>query len=188
MIISLGSDCSVSNEMQIHNYRQCSLPFDWITTRGGISKLVSTKFEFFLPNVTHNSGDYFNSLTNVIFSHDQFPEDNEKYTRRINRFYNILESTPSIIFVRKSHMTHYHGDPIVLDDSEDMNSVAEWLEMNYPKLKFIILLMKMCSVCCYNEHLHKNIRCVNMENRTEQQDIGQDICKIADEFGIEREN
>jgi len=126
--ISLGSTCSVAYQLQKLGLKKESLPFDWIRCPNILSvlQLISMNFCGFLANLTYlkdetkfpfiddtldnfdNISDkqtkiYYNNLLSIGFYHD-FKDDitlkdvNEKYQRRIKRFYELIK-TPSI-FIR----------------------------------------------------------------------------------------
>lgn len=123
--ISLGSTCSIAKQMQNHNVKCESLPFDWIKTKkfDSVIELLSNNFTKFLDNLEFVKNDdkffveninnamssiYYNKLYDIHFCHDfhnsnledQIKEVQEKYQRRICRLYNIIKSTNEIIFIR----------------------------------------------------------------------------------------
>jgi len=72
----------------------------------------------------------FNCISKTEFPHNIFPNDNEKFVRRIERLKNILEtSDEKIFFLRKGHATHNHiennMDVIKSDlaDAEDLDNI-----------------------------------------------------------------
>ncbi len=113
-IISLGSFCSPALELERLGFRDGSYPFDWILshTFKKVLDLIDTSFkEAFVPNQLYQRRDarqiYENKLFDLIFVHDfsgyesfdrQYKNFNEKYQRRIKRFYDsIIEPT---LFIR----------------------------------------------------------------------------------------
>jgi hypothetical protein len=112
-IVSLGSSCSIAYQLQKHNYRISSYPFDWIKVNKleNIITCLKNNFEDFIPNIAEQEGKLTNKypfieddiyenndiMTKIVrnkynmdFVHD-FRENNymqviEKYKRRINKF------------------------------------------------------------------------------------------------------
>lgn len=112
-IVSLGSFCSVAMELEKKGLRGASYPFDW---------LISDSFECVISEIENGFGDFLNleflkrehrpdvcgnTKTRMHFYHDfnvsssieeQIPVLQEKYSRRIQRFYSDI-SQPTL-FVR----------------------------------------------------------------------------------------
>ena len=112
-IISLGSFCSVAMELEKKGLRGASYPFDW---------LISDSFECVMHEIENGFCDFLdlqslqrehrpdvcgNTKTRMHFYHDfsaagsieeQLPALQEKYARRIRRFYSDI--TRPTLFVR----------------------------------------------------------------------------------------
>lgn len=112
-IISLGSFCSVAMELEKKGLRGASYPFDW---------LISDSFECVMREIENGFSDFLdlqslqrehrpdvcgNTKTRMHFYHDfsaagsieeQLPALQEKYDRRIRRFYSDI--TRPTLFVR----------------------------------------------------------------------------------------
>lgn len=113
-IISLGFFCSTALELERIGLRSNSNPFDWILSYD-ISKviyLINNKFEDFL-NIKYlkqyrsNPNFYVNTKYDIHFYHDfdkyktleeQIEDIDNKYRRRINKFYEVIKS--KTLFVR----------------------------------------------------------------------------------------
>lgn len=113
IIINLGSCCQTSLQLRDHNFKREAFPFDWLLNNfNGLCLLLEEDFKDFLnPQVLEykslstiypNHSVVLNKKYNFEFRHD-FPLNNpkfmdfydlnlEKYTRRINRFYNVVKT------------------------------------------------------------------------------------------------
>ena len=115
-IISLGCDCQVASQLQLHGLRKYALPFDWLLTPC-ITKILENKFEGFMtPDnfefvVSETDGKYVldkkyqTRLLHDFKMQEDFLKDYEeiaaKYDRRIERLYNIISSSDNPLFIRK---------------------------------------------------------------------------------------
>lgn len=113
-IISLGSFCSTSSEIERLGYRDGSYPFDWVLshTMKNVLMLIENNFEgLFEDDYIYQWKDelstYENTKYDIIFVHDfskwkrfeqQLPDIREKYQRRIVRFYKAISE--KTLFVR----------------------------------------------------------------------------------------
>ena len=141
IIIPIGIDCGVATFLKEYNLRTMSLPFDWIITYKGVSNIIKNKFLNFLPPLQ-------SSTEGIRFVHDEFPENTEKYKRRINRFHNLLSSPPShITFFRKGHLIHNHGESDIVNEVDDIIKLDEYLSSEYPNFDYKIILTLSCHQC-----------------------------------------
>lgn len=118
MVCSLGERCMTAHQMRLNKLRSESNPFDWLIT-SNINSVVDTLLnhwsQFFIKEnliIEHNGTEHLSvtdSTTGFISLHDfdsNIPFDEEynkfinKYTRRIQRFMNLIYSKNSILFVR----------------------------------------------------------------------------------------
>ena len=127
--ISLGSTCSVAIQGQKLNQRVQAYPFDWQRTDDldNISDAIENKFDGYISSVIKkNDSNKFPYMTDDVFPqtnnstiksiimqnkygikfyHD-FSSDisvddvNQKYQRRIIRFYDTIKSTNKVFFIR----------------------------------------------------------------------------------------
>ncbi len=122
-IISLGFFCSVSSELERLGLRDSSYPFDWlISSFDGVLELIDNGFKEFLcmdfmQQYSNNPSFYINKKYNIHFYHDfdkfkkceeQIEDINNKYRRRINRFYkSIQEPTLFIRYIKDQKESDY---------------------------------------------------------------------------------
>lgn len=141
--ISLGYFCSVASELERIGLRNESSPFDWlISDFEGIIMAIQDNFEDFLEYdyLVQNRqypAYYLNTKYNVHFYHDfspyaslreQLPLVQEKYRRRIKRFYaSISEPT---LFIR-----YISDEQLVNGSSKELL----WIDEHYDE---IITLLK----------------------------------------------
>lgn len=134
--ISLGYFCSVALELERIGLRSMSFPFDWVDCPfRSIMEAIDKHFADFLnadffSQDSKNRRQYYNSKYDLYFVHDfdryrplrdQLPEVEEKYNRRIERFYHaILEPT---LFIR------YISDEKKTADGKSAD--LKWIEDNY---------------------------------------------------------
>lgn len=126
VFISLGSTCSIAYNLKLRELRQCSLPFDWVRIKNlnNVSKLLQNKFSDFLDISTFNfkeisnkfmvngkCGSYIYKNKYCGFYHEFndyienicLKEFIDKYKRRIQRLYDILQSEEEITFIREEN-------------------------------------------------------------------------------------
>ena len=89
IVIPIGVDCGNASFCKENNLRNFSLPFDWAVTYNGVSKIIKNDFNDYIPKDNKS----LNIIDDVYFMHSEFPKDNEKMTRRINRIKNLLETS-----------------------------------------------------------------------------------------------
>jgi hypothetical protein len=149
IIIPIGIDCGVATFLKEYNLRTMSLPFDWIMTYKGVSSIIKNKFHNFLPkpSPTKSTKDLI-TPEGIRFVHDDFPQNTEKYERRINRFHTLLSSPPSqITFIRKGHLIHNHTESDIVNEVDDIIKLDEYLSSKYPNLVYKIILTLSCHQC-----------------------------------------
>lgn len=133
--ISLGYFCSIAMDLEKLGLRSESSPFDWlISDFEGVIRAIENHFEDFLePNYlvqnTHNRAHYKNVKYDFQFFHDftqyrplldQLPSVNDKYHRRIERFYKSI--TEPTLFIR--YINDKPGD-------DNVSKELRWIEDNY---------------------------------------------------------
>lgn len=159
IIIPIGIDCFIADELRKNNKRFFSLPFDWTVTYNGITDIIKNNFIDYLPKIENNS--LVNLLSNTYFIHNKFPNDYDKMNRRIHRFRNLLnEEINQLIFIRKSHCLYHHDESILYNcklknDITDCEELYDYLKINYPKLNFKIMIILMCNNCFSNNYSEK---------------------------------
>ena len=152
MIVSIGSDCHMTEFLKKNNLRSSAFPFDWIVSYNGVSKCIEDNFNNFIPKYLNRINDY-----DMFFYHDfdgcNVYDHISKYNRRIERFKNILETTTEeITFCRKGHCPHHHNEhnekyTNITDDIEDVYSLDDILQKKYPKLNYKIIVILVCGKC-----------------------------------------
>ncbi len=122
--VSLGNSCSIAYNLRLHKLREESYPFDWVrvTNFNNITTLIDNKFNDFLDidtfvfkefsdnfEVNSKMGSYiyknnycsfYHEFENRI-DHEKLIPFKEKYTRKIRRFLDLLQSNKKIIFIRE---------------------------------------------------------------------------------------
>jgi hypothetical protein len=113
-IIPIGSNCRVGLAMKELGIRKMSLPFDWmLTTMKSINEIIKNDFEDFynedvctIENFKMKNGYHqyvLNRKYNLNITHENsFKKQSlQKYERRINRFYEIINKKDNkVLFVR----------------------------------------------------------------------------------------
>lgn len=128
-IYSIGQDCACATYMKQARIRECSGPFDWLTSANFEKRIniILNDFDDFLnkedlkvmPKPTQFPADknntyYENIRTGLYFWHD-FPADKnletayplvkEKYDRRINSFIENIKTKENILLIYFTHFS-----------------------------------------------------------------------------------
>lgn len=138
LIYSIGRDCACSGYLIMNKLRAYSGPFDWLTNASFEKRfeLMMNDFQDFLnpsdfkflpkdPNVFNDPKcDYYENIKTDFYYYHDFPagipfnetfgDIEEKYNRRIKRFYQKIKSAKKVLLVWFSHY-HKTEDSIVLD-------------------------------------------------------------------------
>ena len=146
-VVSLGKTCQPALHLRRNKLRVASYPFDWIwSPADSICNLVRTDFDGFFDKsnlnikcVTGmNTLEVHDKSLGVIFahefkSHETFDADHEvwdaRYKRRIQRFYDVLNSEEPVLFIR------FRTNP------EDAEKLATMLSTDYPRLPYTLLAL-----------------------------------------------
>jgi hypothetical protein len=150
IIIPIGIDCGLASLLKKYDLRNFSLPFDWLVSYGGVSKIISNNFKNFLHDVNN---DKINKTYDLCFYHNTFPEDYDKMSRRINRLLQLLNNTEDeLVFFRKGHAFHHHDETkrhgvCLANDINDAEELNKVLKTKYPKLKYKIIVALVCDTC-----------------------------------------
>lgn len=144
VIISLGGACEVAWELQQHNLRKESLPFGWLLTPfESLCLLLEHHFEGFLQKenlekLNWNGCWIKDKRYEIIFGHDfhgdvhwmgDYDQVKAKYMRRIERFYRVLASATSVLFIRM-HIS-----------KQDSVFLVNLLKKLFPNLNFSLLVV-----------------------------------------------
>lgn len=113
-IVSLGFFCGVSQELEKIGIREAYLPFDWVISNlKTVNELIENKFDLlFNTDYLYRDENYQYIVKhknyNFDFYHDfdigktieeQIERVRSKYNKRITRFYELLNSSETILFV-----------------------------------------------------------------------------------------
>ncbi len=166
-IISLGSNCSVTYQLNKYNLRIQSFPFDWskITIKQ-LNKVLESKFKDY-ENVfikkfseNHNSSYILSNKYNITFAHEIFDKYNNNITefnqvllRRIN---NFVAQTGEIKFVR------IELQPITESYLEELNKLILLLDTYFDNYKIILLVDSNSKIQSINKIIIKKV--VNFDN------------------------
>lgn len=162
MIVSLGSTCSVSYQLQKHEKRTVAFPFDWIRTESlaDITFAIKDNFKEFLNVENVDRSDKFPTFDP---EKESFPEENkgssiimknkygmkfyhdfsdsvdidvikEKYTRRISRFLDLIKTCEEVCFIRDE----MKASKISVDQIEDFLQTIESIN---PLIKIKLILI-----------------------------------------------
>lgn len=162
--ISLGSSCSIAENLRILDLRDQALPFDWIKVNNFKNiilmiqnnfidlwdsnnyELVKTSSKFFylednLDKKYVEMDIYRNIKYNAVFYHD-FPSncDNlyenfiKKYQKRCNRFFKTIENYNTIVFIREQ----INPKQISIDDLKLFYYLIKKIN---PKLDFKLIII-----------------------------------------------
>jgi len=166
-IISLGSNCSVTYQLNKYNLRQQSFPFDWskITIKQ-LNKVLESKFKDY-ENVfikkfseNHDSSYILSNKYNITFAHEIFnkyniDEFNQVLLRRIN---NFIAQYGAIKFVRIELQS------ITESYLDELNKLIILLDKYFDDYKIILLVDYVSKI---NYEIHPKIiikKVVNIDN------------------------
>lgn len=162
--ISLGSTCSIAYQLQQLKLRHCAYPFDWlrvdsldditIALKNNFADFVtscqkvtetdkfpiSTDDKFPENNTNKEISLIMKNKYNMKFYHD-FDEKtlveqvNEKYQRRINRFYDFIKDHKNVCFVRDELKMNKINDKMINDFITEVKKINPLIN-----IKIIIVL------------------------------------------------
>jgi hypothetical protein len=167
MIISLGSNCSVTYQLNKYNLRKQSFPFDWAKiTIKQLNKVFENKFKdydnIFIKKFSenHDSSYIVSNKYNITFAHEIFnkysiKEFNQVLVNRINNFINIkgvcicnelaadkITHRPDITFIR------IELQPITESYIAELNKLIILLDTYCDNYKIILLIDSECKINC----------------------------------------
>jgi len=166
-IISLGSNCSVTYQLNKYNLRMQSFPFDWakITVKQ-LNQVLESKFKHY-ENVfikkfseNHDSSYILSNKYNITFAHEIFnkynnsiEEFNQVLIRRIN---NFVSHKGNIKFVR------IELQPITESYLDELNKLIILLDTYFDNYKIILLIDSNSKIQSINKIIIKKV--VNFDN------------------------
>lgn len=151
-IISLGSNCSVTYQLNKYNKRVISYPFDWskISIKQ-LNSVLENNFKDF-ENVyvkkfskNHNSSYVLSNKYNITFAHEVFNKYNlDEFTqlliKRINNFTNNKISNNPIKFIR------IELQPISLNYVKELEKLCLLLSKYFDNYTFLLLVSIDCNI------------------------------------------
>jgi len=143
-IIPFGHRCTSALACKFANLRKMSLPFDWVTPLFGnqMKTILENQFNDFIPNVREQQ---FSNKYGVRFDHfnHNIEEGILEYTRRIERWFRIMNDTTTKYFIYINE--DYIYDPEFRSEScndarfSEMVELEQFLKKTYPSMEYAIL-------------------------------------------------
>lgn len=174
-LISIGYNCFFKRFLKIKlGHNKETYFFDYIgTSMWSINELIKNDFDdFFNHNhykkIEINTTKICNHLTNTKY-YVRFPHDLEldkfngdynskyfidfinSYTRKKNRFYELLNSNNKIIFLRleedNTNRIIYpeYKDKVKINEYDDLKNFTEIIKNKFPNLNFIVIFISKTS-------------------------------------------
>lgn len=173
-IISLGSNCSVTYQLNKYNLRQQSFPFDWskISIKQ-LNKVLESKFKDY-ENVfikkfseNHDSSYILSNKYNITFAHEIF----NKYNNNIEEFKQVLIRRINNFVAQRCiiKFVRIELQPITEAYLDELNKLIILLDTYFNNYK-IILLIDSNSKINYELDLNSKIiikKVVNFDNYTD---------------------
>jgi hypothetical protein len=143
-IIPFGIRCPSALVCKFASIRKCSLPFDWVMPLfpNIIQKILENNFENFIPDV-HNS--IFHNKYDITLTHfnQNIDAGIEEYTRRIERFNNIVNQSKHIyfIFINEDYLydEKYREDNFNNTMFDEMLELEQFMKKKYTTMNYHIL-------------------------------------------------
>jgi hypothetical protein len=160
LCISLGFNCTMALQLDRNQLRKKSFPFDWnVTSLQGLCDVIDNHFADFLnPHylIVRTGSAYVPGVTNVKYNialaHDfpdtqgvvasnyldYLPDIQEKYERRIKRFYNACNMAEKVYFFR----TKFWWWPLQSDaqDKENVKKLRDILTKHFPLNNWVLVV------------------------------------------------
>jgi hypothetical protein len=144
-IISLGSNCSVTYQLNKYNLRQQSFPFDWAKiTIKQLNKVLESKFKDY-ENVfiqkfsdNHDSSYILSNKYNITFAHEIF----DKYNNSIEEFNQVLLRRINNFVVQRCiiKFVRIELQPITEAYINELNKLILLLDKYFDDYKIILLV------------------------------------------------
>ena len=143
-VIPFGHRCTSALACKFANLRKMSLPFDWVNPVFGktIQTILEQQFQDFIPNVREQQ---FCNKYGVRLEH--FNRDVEEgiseYTRRIERWFHIMNDTTTkyFVYINEDYLDNPEFRSKEWNDSKfsEMVELEQFLKKTYPSMKYAIL-------------------------------------------------
>jgi hypothetical protein len=155
IIIPIGDNCTAASVLGFVNLRYLSCPFDWYqSTFEQIYRLLENDFaDFFNTCYLARVKDLITSVKyGIKFHHDfstdpkttgffdwqkEIPSVQDKYKRRIDRFYKICHMGRPIYFLRCRAMEEIRLSPV--ETASWLERLVSLIRVKFPQLQFTIL-------------------------------------------------
>ncbi|MFI5343498.1 MAG: DUF1796 family putative cysteine peptidase [Chlamydiales bacterium] len=164
--VSLGSHCEVTNFIGYNGLRTAAYPFDWMLTfNRSLISVLEQDFAFYVDETylkSHRFG-VVNRYYQIDFRHDWpdfgqnwhkmdirriLPEVQDKYQRRIERFYELAQHKGKVFFIRAPLDIDYSLDvyPTFTKEakritSEEALAIRNLLLDKFPNLDFNLIII-----------------------------------------------
>ena len=169
-IISLGSNCSVTYQLNKYNLRVKSFPFDWskITIKQ-LNKVLELKFKDY-ENVfikkfseNHDSSYILSNKYNITFAHEIF----DKYNNSIKEFNQVLLRRINNFVTRQGvvKFVRIELQPITDAYLKELNKLIQLLDTYFENYKIILLVDSDSKIESINKIIIKKV--VNFDNYTD---------------------
>jgi hypothetical protein len=137
-IISLGYDCGIARNARSLGVRYSSYPFDWLVSLNTLKvfECIMSDFNEFTKIVTQKEiggKNYYVNKYDMIFLHHSnlnYEEFIDVFNKKINSFYNALNSDKKILLIRTLHGKHEHEFCASTNNQPDIEFL-KLLELNH---------------------------------------------------------
>lgn len=186
LIFSIGEACSCSSTLRACNLQRFSYPLDWIAGMDfvGRCKLLTSDFDRFIEmeDLTYSYSEvniacdaYYNTHNTLLFNHDfkaglplseTYPGVKEKYQRRINRLFSLINCASKILIVYiESPLT---GHPTIPDES--VFAGFELLKNRFKDKTVHVLYVSNSTEPSYDRMLNESIRRIQLDYKSKEKD------------------
>lgn len=194
LCVSLGFNCITAVKLNQSQLRNLSFPFDWnISSLQGVCELIENNFKDFLNPVYLSKQNgipgIVNSKYNVSLAHD-FPEkdgvvaDNyqdfleeiqDRYQRRIKRFYNACNLAETVYFFRQTFS--YWPLYSCPQDKEHVIKLRNILAKTFPTNNWVLVVISNAKEYLYDWQIPnvKNFYISSKETDNEWKEIFQKL-------------
>lgn len=166
LYVSLGAHCEVANFIGYNGLRTAAYPFDWmLTLNRSLISVLEQDFIHFVDStyLKHHRYGVVNTYYQIDFRHDwpdfgfswpqmdirkTLPEIQDKYERRISRFYELADHQGKVFFIRAPLDIDYSLEayPTFSKESkritfEEAQTLRNLLKSKFPALDFTLVIV-----------------------------------------------